>query len=410
MQKIISHNEALEIVLNNTTVLNPEQTPIADANGMVMAEELISDKSYPIFDRSLMDGFAVCIEDAGKTVIVSDEVPAGKAPVTKIKKGSCSEIMTGALCPPGTQAVVKQEDVIKKPEKTTLPEKITLPETIKPNQHIAKKGSECDEKAVLAGKGDYVTPIVIANLATFGRQSVKVYPNPSIAIITTGSELVQPGEKLGPAQIRISNGPMLSAMAQNAGITDIRHSHAKDTQEELTLALEKTIGADIIILTGGVSEGKYDLVPDTLLKLGARIIFRKVKQKPGRSMVFAKTVFAKNGPKLFFGLTGAPLGNHFCFHRYVTASICKMTGRSHMNEVFCGNLAAPISIKTKAVFYIPARADRAENKWLLTPLQGKGASDIFTPCSANAYIPLMGDSHSLAQGSQIKFEWIGGCR
>jgi molybdopterin molybdotransferase len=404
MQEMINHNKALELVLNNTTVLNPEQTPIADANGMVMAEELISDKSYPLFDRSLMDGFAVYIEDAGKTVVVSDKVPAGKAPVTKIKKGFCAEIMTGAPCPPGTQAVVKQEDVIKKGDR------ITLPVTIKPYQHIAKKGSECDEKAVLAGKGDYVTPIIIANLATFGRQSVKVYPNPSIAIITTGSELAQPGEKLGPAQIRISNGPMLSAMAQNAGITNIRHNHAKDTQEELTLAFEKTVGADIIILTGGVSEGKYDLVPDTLSKIGARIIFRKVKQKPGKSMVFAKKVFAKKGPQLFFGLTGAPLGNHFCFHRYVTASICKMTGRSHMNEAFYGNLAAPLSIKTKAVFYMPARADRTGSKWLLTPLQGKGASDIFTPCSANAYIPFMGGSHSLAQGSQVKFEWIEGCK
>ena len=127
-------------------------------------------------------------------------------------------------------------------------------------------------------------------------------------------------------------------------------------------------------------------------------------------MVFAKKVFAKKGPKLFFGLTGAPLGNHFCFHRYVTASICKMTGRPHMNEVFCGNLSAPLSIKTKTVFYIPARAHRAESKWLLTPLQGKGASDIYTPCSANAYIPFMGGSHSLAQGSEVKFEWIGGCR
>ena len=395
MEKNISLERAVKLVLVHAHVLPPVNVPIAKTVGLIMAEDITADRDYPLFDRAMMDGFAVCTNDAGCKVESLGEVAAGDKLNKEVKKGFCVAIMTGAPCPPGTEAVVKIEDVhIEK-------KKILLPSKIKSGQHFAKKGSECLKGDVIAGKGEIITPLILANLATFNKAYIKVHKNPSLLIVTTGNELIQPEKELSDAQIRDSNGPMLEAMARCSGISDIRKMHVEDTHQALARVLEQTPQFDIVIFTGGVSEGQYDLVPDAFKNFGAKIIFHKVRQKPGKPMLFAT-----KGSTLLFGLPGTPLGTHLGFQRYVLPVIRKITGNNIGKEIFVGRLTSSLSIKSNRPVSVLAKAEKKGKLWHVTHLKGQGSSDIFKPALANVYIVLPKGTYKLSSGSDVEFEMI----
>ena len=198
---------------------------------------------------------------------------------------------------------------------------VFLPVQITAGQNIAIPGSDCRRGQRVLTAGMRVTPLAMGVLASFGRSSVRVIPQPRVGIITTGGELAGEGESLRPAQIRDINGPMLAAMAEDLGVDRPRRLHAADRLDELRQALEQLADVDIVVLTGGVSVGTYDLVPQALADRGAEKIFHGVKQKPGKPLLFARS-----DRKLFFGLPGNPLACHLGFHRYVSAAIRKMSG------------------------------------------------------------------------------------
>jgi molybdopterin molybdotransferase len=307
--------------------------------------------------------------------------------------------MTGAPCPPGTEAVVQKEHTRR------VAARVTLPEEILPGQNIAPQASECKEGQRVLRPGETITPLAVAVMASFGRQLVNVIPRPRLMIITTGSELVAPGQDPDRPEIRDSNGPMLAAMACSLAVERPRYLHAEDSKEAILHALAQAAGQDIVVLAGGVSVGKFDLVPDALESYGAEQIFHKVTQKPGKPLLLAR-----KGSQLVFGLPGNPLSCHFCFHRYVAAAIRQMEARRPLPALFCGRLAGPLEPRPERTYFVPAHArqdDRVPTGWQLHPLPTATSADIFRSSQANCYVEVPPGDAEVPAGQAATFTWIG---
>jgi molybdopterin molybdotransferase len=398
MTTMIAPDDALRLVLEHTPRLSSHKVPLPQACGLELAEPVLADRDFPPFPRSMMDGYAVRLADAAATVEVIGEVAAGCSVKTPVTDGRCLEIMTGAPCPPGTEAVVQKEHVRRDGNQ------VTLPREIKAGGHIAPKGSECRAGVVVLKPGDTITPLATAVIASVGLDSVLVTRRPSLAVITTGSELVPPGTEPAFGQIRDSNGPMLASMARDLRIESPLHLHVTDREDEILQALSTVAEYDIVLLTGGVSVGNYDLVPSTLQDFGAEAIFHKVRQKPGKPLLLAK-----KGSQLLFGLPGNPLACHFCFHYYVATAIRKMSGKSTLSSPVLGSLTESVEPKKGRTHFVAACAqqDGSFGPWAVRPLPGVSSADIFGGCMANCYAEIPPGHDSLDEGNVVSFTWIG---
>lgn len=392
---MIDPDTALRLVLDATTRLAPHPCPLVDANGLVLAESLVSDRDYPPFPRAMMDGYAVRCEDAGKTVPVVGEVVAGTASSITVARGAAVEIMTGAPCPEGTEAVIQKELVER------VGDSVFLPADLPAGKNIAPTGVECAKGAIVLSQGDVLTPLAIACAATFGKSVVNVYPRPSMAILTTGDELVSIDAEPGPAQIRNSNGTMIAAMARNLGMAKVLRRHASDTPESLSQSLESAANADIIVLSGAVSAGKYDRVPEALAGFGATAIFHKVTQRPGKPLFFAT-----RDRQLIFGLPGNPLSCHLGFHRYIAPAARRMMGIDSPRPVLQGILTDSMTMKGSRTVFQLAIARHESNEWYVLPCRGKGSADMYSVARGNALIRFEPDAGEVRGGATVSFELL----
>lgn len=397
MLKNIDPDTALELVLSETRIGPTETVPILDSLHRVLAETVVADRDYPPFDRAMMDGYAVRIVDAGNRVSIVGEVAAGQPSSLSVEPGTCVAIMTGAACPTGTEAIEMRERVQVEGDFASLPAEI------KNNQHVVRKGEERKKGTVVLDKGADVTPIAIAAIASVGRKQISVVAPPRLAIITTGRELVTDDAEPKPYSIRDSNGVMLAAQIRQLGLQESLVMHAQDTIESLATALERASEADIILFTGGVSMGRYDLVPDAVSNFGATIIFHKVTQKPGKPLLFAKTEHA-----LIFGLPGNPLSTHFCFHRYVAAAIKKRMGKSHSRNSEQARIKKDTTVGSDRTLFLQGRVERDGDDWLLSPRSGRGSADFFSATDCTVYLRFPPGRHHLSKDAAVAFEWIDG--
>lgn len=395
---MIGPDAALALVLRKAQTLPARRIPLAEACGLQLAEPVVADRDYPPFSRSMMDGYAVPMADAGRTLKVAGEIAAGEAIAASPLPGECYEIMTGAPCPPGTEAVVPKEEAVRERDC------VAIPLVIEPGQHIAPQGSECRRGAIVIERGAAITPLMVAVMASFGRSTISAVPRPSLGAITTGGELAAAGEDPAAAQIRDSNGPMLSAMAVAIGLAPPRTLHADDRLAAIRAALDCVADRDLVVLTGGVSVGAYDLVPEALRQYGAEVVFHKVTQKPGKPLLFAR-----RGPQLVFGLPGNPLACHLCFHRYVAAAARQLAGQPARPPLLPGRLTAAVKAHRLRTFFATARAepDRAAGGgWLVHPLPGVSSADIFSTCGANCYLEVPPGNEEVPAGSSLPFTWV----
>lgn len=394
---MIDPDQALALVLNSVEPLSPRPVPIQDALGLTLAEEVCADRPYPPFDRAMMDGYAVRLADAGREAVVTGEIAAGDCIDKPLQDGAAYAIMTGAPCPPGTEAVAPVENVSR------INGHARLPEAIASGEHVAPMGSECEAGVAVAHPGDRITPLIVANLATFGYTHVHAIPSPVCTVITTGSELAGVSGAPESFQIRDANGPMLEALLREAGIPQILRCHAADTLESLESALNEARHADTVLLTGGVSAGVYDLVPQALEAHGVHVLFHKVTQKPGKPLLFGKL-----GTRLFFGLPGNPLATHLGFHRYVLPSLRAMAGRTASVQRVCeGHLSRDIRGAGSRTLFQLCRVERSNAGWRVDPLPGKGSADIFTAATANAYVRIDSGIGPLHAGERVAFTILG---
>ncbi len=399
MLKMIEPDQALDLVLVNAARRPSSEVRIEDAPGLILAQNVRADRDFPPFPRAMMDGYAARVADGGRTVNVAGEVAAGQTPSVEVTDGACVSIMTGAACPNGTEVVVPVE-------KTSVDgQGVALPADLKRGKHIAPRGSECPAGSVVMEVGHPLTSLTVAVLAAVGRQRIQAYDLPHMAIISTGSELCPAGQKPGKFQIRDSNGAMLAAQAWCAGLKRPLVLHADDNHESIAAALKQAEEADIVLLSGGVSMGRYDLVPAALKDHGVSFIFHKVTQKPGKPLLFGK-----QGERLFFGLPGNPLSSHFCFHRYVAPAARKMAGRLAEEPFVPAALTRPLTVKGSRTLFLLGRARTHGDRLEVQPLTGKGSADLFSGQLANGYFRLEPGEQDLRPGDEVPFQFMGSPR
>jgi len=325
---MIPIEEAKKLIWEETPILKKEKIEIIDSLGRVLAEDIISDFDVPSFDRSAMDGFAIISDDtfsASKEspvfLEVIGEIKAGEKKDLKIEKGKAISIMTGAKIPNGSDAVIKIEDVeeIIKDRKRYI--KIDRP--IKKGENVSKKGEDIKKGEIVLKKGTFIDSAVFSMLAYLGKEKILVYKKPKVAILSTGDEIKKVGEKLKEGEIYDSNSYSIYALTKKYGGEPYILGIAKDEPKILDKFIKKGLLYDLFIISGGVSEGKYDIVVNILKKNKVKMIFHKVAVKPGKP-----TFFGKKGKTIIFGLPGYPVSTYINFENLVKISLYKMTGRN----------------------------------------------------------------------------------
>jgi molybdenum cofactor synthesis domain-containing protein len=399
--------DALDIILARTPTLAEEEGALAEATGRVLRQDCVSDLDLPPFDRARMDGYAmraVDTETASRESPVRlraiGEAAAGKAFESRVGAGEAVRIMTGAPVPLGADAVEKIE-VIRVLDSGW----IEIEEPVKPGQFITPRGVEARAGDVMVRSGERVTPAVAAVLASFGHARVKVSRPPRVALLSTGTELVEVERKPGPSQIRNSNTYALAGYAQSAGAEVLSAGIVRDDFDATREAIREALAnADLVLLSGGVSMGDYDLVKPALGALGAEVFVEKVAMHPGKP-----TVFAKLGDKVIFGLPGNPVSVAVSFHLFARPALLKLQGAS---EIHLPRMRAYASRAVKGApprrSHQPARLAIRDGRAEAEPLKWSGSSDLVAFMRADCLIVVPEDRRSLNEGELVEVIALGG--
>jgi molybdopterin molybdotransferase len=385
---MITYEEALEIVLRNTYLLDKETVQIQETIGRALAEDVFSDINMPTFNRSAVDGFACRRADLGQPLEVIETVRAGLFPQKVIGPGQCTRIMTGAPVPEGADCVIMVEETEEKAGAGIL----FRGSNTKTN--ISLLAEDVREGDCVLQAGTMIAPQHIAIMAAVGYVNPLVYKKPLVSVIATGDEIVEPHLKPGISQIRNSNGLQLVAQVVKAGAEGVYAGVAPDNEDDtmrfVTQALEQS---DVVLLTGGVSMGTYDFVPRILEKAGIEILFRTISVQPGKP-----TVFGIKGNKRIFGLPGNPVSSFTIFEILVKPMLWKMMG-----------ITDPVRnmILTFGGHYQRKRGDRMQ--WLpvkikagkVYPLEYHGSAHIFALADADAIAAVPLNITELKEGDLI---------
>ena len=390
--------EAQSIVLSQASPLPMEVTALTTtALGQVLAADIASDMDSPPFTKAMMDGFAVHSGpelSLSSTLTIVEEIQAGAVPQKSIGVGETARIMTGAPRPQGADAVVQIERVEVIDSQT-----IRLQELPRPGQHILNQGSEMRVGQIVLPKGTMLKPQDFGILGSVGKTTMPAFPMPQVAIMATGDELVEPMRRPKPGQIRNTNGPMLVAQTVRAGAIPRYLGIAKDNVEHLrSLIGEGLETTQVTILSGGVSAGKFDLVPQVLQELGVQSHFHKVEMKPGKPVFFGT-----RGKKLVFGLPGNPVSSYVCFELFVRPALRQLRGEK---EVLPRQIRIPLTIpfqnSNDRPTYFPARIEVHEDGWKIEPLKWFGSADLCSISSANALIVLPAGKVDYPAGEKVR--------
>jgi molybdopterin molybdotransferase len=378
--------EARRIILSFAATLPPEPTPVAAALGRVLAEAVVSDLDMPPFDKALMDGYALRSADQGERLVI-EEVGAGRMPTKAVGPGQATRIMTGAPIPDGADAVVPHEKTTQDGDRVTP----TVPP--KPGQSILHRASEyATGKQVLAA-GAVIRPQEIGVLASVGRTEVRAVRPPRVAVIATGDELVEPPARPGPGQLRNSNAPMLVAQALRSGAVPANLGIGRDTLDSLVPLIEEGLRADVVVLSGGVSAGKRDLVPEALASLGVTARFHKVSMKPGKPLLFGT-----RDRTLVFGLPGNPVASFVCFELFIRPALRRLAGFAEPDlPRLDATLAEDFAHDSDRPTYHPARLDGVT----VRPTPWLGSADLGCLLAANALLVLPAGSVRFAKGEPV---------
>ena len=379
---MIPVEQALEVVLAHTPVLPSEEVDLAAAVGRILAEDVRSDVEMPPFDRAAMDGYAVRAEDvaaAPATLRVVGQVRAGQVPGRELGAGEAMQIMTGAPVPPGATAVQPVEKT-----RAVADGRVEILTPVEAAAHIAPRGSEGRIGDQVLRKGDTVDPAAMAVLAAVGKARVRVGRRPTVSVLVTGDELVDVWDTPTRGRIRNSNGYAVLAQARWAGADARSLGVVPDRADRIAEAVRAGFDSDVLIVSGGVSEGAYDLVEDVLSRFDVGLLFTKVAIKPG-----APLVFGRRGDRLVFGLPGNPVSAQVTFDVFVRAALLRMQGARVVSRPTVDvELLEAVRNKSGRKAHLPARIRFEGGRFVARPVASMGSADIVAHARANALVVL----------------------
>ena len=367
-----------------------ETVRLDECVGRVLASDIFADRSYPPLPRSIRDGFAVRASDVAGRLRVVGEVRAGQPPIAGVGPGEAIEIMTGAGVPQGADAIVMVEHTSRDGDF------VSTERSAKPGDFIVPAGEECCAGAMVLESGARLEYGHLAALATVGATHVEVYKRPEIAILATGDEIVPISERPQPYQIRNSNSHSLAAQVARAGGVPRVLPVARDEYEHTRALVEEGLSADLLLLSGGVSAGKYDIVEQVLADLGAEFYFDRVLIQPGQPVVFGRV-----RDRFFFGLPGNPASTMVTFEIFARAALDLIGGcREACLPLLFARLKREFRHKPGLTRFLPARLESCGRE--LDPVGWQGSGDVFALAKANAFLVAREERETYKAGDMIE--------
>ena len=407
---MLSVDDALAEIVRETLSFPPESIALSDAYGLTLALPIVSDIDSPPFDKALMDGFAVRAEDVtdGKAeLLVVEEIMAGQVPTQTVERGQAIQIMTGAPMPEGADAVVRVEDSTYDPD-TRIVQLATS--TVQSGKNLITRATNMRAGDEIFQAGRLLRPQELACLAELGCAQVPVRRRPRVAVLATGDELVPVGETPAAGQIRNSNETMLLAQIRRAGGEPIPLGIARDDRDDLRAKIETGLEADVLLLSGGVSAGKLDLVPAVLEEAGVRQVFHKVRVKPGKPLWFGvrseSATPAANGEIsgcYVFGLPGNPVSSMVCCELFVRTALRRLMGSAPAEpRVIHARLIEEHQSQSDRPIYYPAKLETQSDSLTVRLVNWHGSSDLRATVEANGMAVIPAGEHVFEQGSTIE--------
>ncbi len=401
-ERVLGFAEALGVVLAEARrVAAPaevEQVQLLDAVGRVLADAVTAERDQPPFDRATRDGYALRAADAGAALHVLGQVRAGEAWAgVPIGMSEAVEIMTGAPLPQGADCVVMVEH-------TAVENKVLWVEpgrSLKPGENVVAKGAEAPTGAGLLPAGRVIAAAEVAVAASCGRAELPVFARPKVAIVATGDELVEVGTSgsIGAAEIYNSNSYALAALVHGEGGEAKRLAAARDTLASLRERMAQANGCDLLLLSGGVSMGKYDLVEQVLTEAGAKFFFTGALIQPGKPIVFGQL---PDGT-FFFGLPGNPVSTQVCFHLFVAPLLRALAGRTEAAPVFFeARLEDDVKGGAKVTRFLPAEMTSAWDGVTVKVVGWQGSGDVSANARGNCYCVLPAGVEGFAKGESVR--------
>jgi molybdopterin molybdotransferase len=389
--------QAATLIEQHLVCLPIESLPLAQAAGAVLRENIYAERDQPPFDRVAMDGIALASSAAsqvGRLRIVGSQA-AGDPPQTLTDPGTCIEIMTGAILPHGCDAVVPVEQLQRAGDMAEIGRK-----PVQPWQNVHRRGSDCRQGSLLLAAGTRLVAPEVAIAAGAGMARVRVSAQPMIVVISTGNELVEPGDVIEPHQVRRSNAYGITASLRQQGFTRVADDHVRDDEAELTARLDFHLRThDVLILSGGVSMGRLDLVPKVLEKLGVNLVFHHVAQRPGKPMWFG---VSQSGPAVF-ALPGNPVSTLVCLSRYVLPALRAAMGETPEDTPRIA-LTAPFEVKAPLAFYLPVKLKTDDwGRTSAEPCPTNGSGDFTALAGTQGFVELPPGPNAYPKGFVARF-------
>ena len=393
MEALLTVTEALAAVLERARPLAAESVRLDAAVGRVLARDVDATVDLPPFPSSAMDGFAVRSADTPGTLPIVARIPAGRPAPRALGAGEAMAIATGGVVPEGADVVMPIEYVVQHDNE------VEILEAVQAGANVRPRGGDVRVGDVVVSAGTRLGPAQIGALAAAGVAEVESAARPRVAVLTTGSELRLPGESLGPGQIYEANGVMLGAALASAGAVVVPFAAVADDEDAHRAALERGLGSNVLVTSGGVSVGPHDLVRRVEAELGVEEVFWRVAVKPGKPLSFGV-----RGSTLVFGLPGNPVSALVCFELFVRPALLALQGAFDPGPVFAlGELLAPIRRNTQRDEFVRARSRVEGDSVVLEPVLGQESHMIARAAAADTLVFAPRGDGELAAGSVVRY-------
>jgi molybdopterin molybdotransferase len=392
VSELLSIGEALELVLARVQPLEAEPVPVDEATGRVLAERALAAVDLPSFPASAMDGFALRATDVPATLPVVARIAAGRPASAELEGGQAMAIATGGVVPDGADAVVPIEEVEERDGVVVVPGVVPVGANVRP------RGGDLGAGETVVAAGTRLGPVQLGALAAGGLTRVQCTRRPNVVLAVTGTELRSPGEVLGRGEIYDANGSILSAQIRSTGAIVERLPPVADDEAATRAAIERGLAADVLMTSGGVSVGVYDLVRATEAELGVEEVFWRVSVRPGKPIAFGV-----RGRTLVFGLPGNPVSSLVGFELFVRPALLALQGLADPRPAFRpGRLGASVKLVSRdSLLRARLRVDAGEV--ILDPLLGQESHMIASAATADALVLVPSGDGELAAGAAVSY-------